>query len=111
MGFGGTFAVVDHLEVAFEGLADFALLMERLPLAEFRIVDVERAGVGASAVVATDKQQDREDEDSANHGRTISVHLASFNPKSFPDGLTEGRGEVRRSEAEAAIHRDRGAGR
>ena len=79
-------------------------------MAEIFVFDVERAGVGARAVLATNKEQDHEDEGSANHGRTISVRLGSFNPKSFANRLAEGRSEVRLRKAEAAIERGRGAG-
>ena len=56
IGFGGTLAFIDHLEVALEGLADFAALIEILPLAEIFVLDVERAGVGARAVFATSEE-------------------------------------------------------
>jgi hypothetical protein len=56
IGFGGTFTFVDYLEVALEGLANFAALIEVLALAEIFVLDVERPGVGARAVFATSEE-------------------------------------------------------
>jgi len=67
VGFRGALAVVDDLEERLQRLARLALLVERLPLAEFRIVDVEGAGVGPRAVFAADEQEEREGENSADH--------------------------------------------
>ena len=56
VGFCGALTFVDYLEVALESLANFAALVQVLTLAEIFVFDVERAGVGARAVVATSEE-------------------------------------------------------